>query len=397
MTGKKIIKNENSEKIFHMIAKNMTAIISSMSALFLAIGWFLSFIYFFNIGYLPELGINSSVSFLSAIALLGIFVFLTYALFFILPVPLWFYYYRILLGKKYSEKRIRRDFICTFLLNFSLLLSFLIEIFGNSMGEWQRYLYTSLSVILSVAGVFVFMFFSSNPKNGTVLQKSRRKVLILFTGFQSILPGVILCCFLTLILVSVDKSPHEYDLEDFIQRVTALFISIFFIDLYFFDIWSNRLDTKFTEKIVPLLFTSLFIISVLYILGGSNSMSYAAMRKLRLGALIDSTMIVNYQGCQILEKIDSNILKDSVDYKITKSSNSVCSKDEPFSVQHIDIQVAIGETLLLKYPSDKYILGKNAGCDPKKCTTANEKQFKFPQKYVLSYFLEGEEKRLIKP
>lgn len=228
----------------------------------------------------------------------------------------------------------------------------------------------------------------------------KHKITIAGYGFQSVFTSLFVTFILYTLFATVDKNKQSFNSIDGLIHIfsgfSLLFLFMFIANIYILHAWHRNQGIGISKNIKSIAIVMFSMIFIPYLTGSANAIPYITMRNLRIGAMTNSSLVVDYEGCLILEKINKSMLqlsleKDKKDYQ--NLEDTVCSQKEKeavYLVKNIDIQLALGDNLFLKYPS------KNLNCDdvkhrPKQCLVGNEKKFHLSKKNVLSYYVESDE------
>lgn len=377
--------------IIPILSGSLSLTSAVVSAVVLLLGGLFFFTYFYHIGYMPLLDFKTSISLFVAVALLGSLMIFAYFLSMLLPVVQWISCYKIERDKSQKIVDSRKDFFVSLILYFVFYVSIFTYAFNMFFG-----------IIGILISVIINMFFSSMPlKKESKLNILKHKIIIIGYGFQSVFISLFVTFILYTLFATVDKSKQSFNNIDGLIHIFSgfsfLFLFMIIANIYIFNSWHKNKGIGVAKNIKPIAIVIFSVIFIPYLTGSANAIPYITMRNLRIGAMTNSSLVVDYKGCRILEKIDKSMLqlspkkskKDS-----QKIEDTVCiqkDKEAVYLVKNIDIQLALGDNLFLKYPSEKINCRDDVKHRREQCLVGNEKKFHLSKKNVLSYYVEGDE------
>ena len=424
-------KNENLVSTLKKDISGSVSLISTVvSVSIFMIGGLFFFTYFVSIRYMPFFDFQESIFIFIAVAALGSFMFFGYLLAMFFPVLQWISCYspKIDTRSKMVIKYSIGDFFASYIAWFLGFIALFIQA-----------IYTTVGIVFILLGIIIFIFFTSPPtsrknnlfkcfisllpsqkirlfkysiislfrKNRKLFKVIEHKLYIFWCGVQSIFIGLFSTFVLHVLFIGIEQNfQFSNNHNELIRILIYFFILCTFIlgmSIFILNYWYKHKSLGISKYIK--LFSIVIICSIFipYITGSANAIPYVVMRNLRLGALVDSSIIVNHKGCQIVEKIDPSILSPQITPNSTldktKQSN-ICAtknKDTVYMISNIDIQVTLGDSLFLKYPSISSVCDDSAKGNKKKCISRIEKRFHLPKKYVLSYFVQGQDVSVNQP
>lgn len=377
--------------IIPILSGSLSLTSAVVSAVVLLLGGLFFFTYFYHIGYMPLLDFKTSISLFVAVDLLGSLMIFAYFLSMLLPVVQWISCYKIERDKSQKIVDSRKDFFVSLISYFVFYVSIFTYAFNMFFG-----------IIGILISVIINMFFSSMPlKKESKLNILKHKIIIIGYGFQSVFISLFVTFILYTLFATVDKSKQSFNNIDGLIHIFSgfsfLFLFMIIANIYIFNSWHKNKGIGVAKNIKPIAIVIFSVIFIPYLTGSANAIPYITMRNLRIGAMTNSSLVVDYKGCRILEKIDKSMLqlspkkskKDS-----QKIEDTVCiqkDKEAVYLVKNIDIQLALGDNLFLKYPSEKINCRDDVKHRREQCLVGNEKKFHLSKKNVLSYYVEGDE------
>lgn len=251
-----------------------------------------------------------------------------------------------------------------------------------------------------LVSVFINIFFSSMPlKESSKSSIVKHKFTISGYGFQSVFVSLVVTFILYTLFATVDKSKQSFnDIDGLIHIFSGfslLYVFMLVANIYILHAWHKNQGIGIAKKIKPIAIVLFSVIFIPYLTGSANSIPYITMRNLRIGAMTNSSLVVDYQGCLILEKIEKSMLQLSSEQDkedSQKIEDTVCTqkdKEAVYLVKNIDIQLALGDNLFLKYPSKNLNCKSDIKHKSKQCLVENEKKFHLSKNNVLSYYVES--------
>lgn len=390
--------DNKDENLISFLKKDISGSVSLVSkvvsvSIFL-IGGLFFFTYFVSIRYMPVFDVQESIFIFIAVAALGSLIFFGYLLAMFFPILQWISCY----SPKTDIENRKNDFLVSYGAWFLLFTS----IFFQSI-------YIVL-VVLLISLLIVFCCTSSlsiKDSNPTSKEKKQHKVKIFWYGLQSVSIGLFSTFVLYFLFIGIERNfqPLNNISELIVLALNFSFLCaiILCISMFILHYWEKHKSLKISNFINFLAIVIISSIFIPYVTGSANAIPYVVMRNFRIGALVDSNIVVDYKGCQIVEKIDPSILSPQITPNSTiaqpKQSN-ICAnknKDTVYMISNIDIQVTLGDSLFLKYPSISSVCDDSSKGNQKKCVSKTEKKFHLPKKYVLSYFVQGQDVSINQP
>lgn len=361
---------------------NILKLLGVIYGVLLILGAFIFVIYFFDINYMPNLSWESSVSLLFTAAIVSMSLIITISIVLVSPGIVWL---EIIMRDQYIKSVLSEGGLKPkgfFRLNFSVILLLLASYFftsvtyNNSIEGEYKILYTGIGLLCFWLAIYFpysivrssrialtlskykgiiykqgikyesitksqeYIYHSDKVNLHKNIRFSLKKILLKLYPLKLLLPAF----YPSLILIIIPAFSMSFTIKDKIQvlRNESQILSIF-IFMYLLAFFVNKAITivcfnkkalaKYIEAFI-IGFSVFFLMSVIF--SSFATIPKIVMSQFGWGNISKFTIIVNNEGCSILEAMDIDL-----DEKCSNKINT-------YKVKDIDILLSIGENFVIR-------------------------------------------------